>query len=145
MHFVNVNRGAHALQDAYLLPDLHTAHFFHLLLGHHIKKAYTVCKLKNFLNQERVDEIDQRAVCILQTRYVAKVYIILVIVKQLGQESLGVDARVPNYEVFDLIYYLIIDYFFLPFLFYHLSLLVWYVDCKCDLFHFEGLWAFQQR
>ena len=65
MDIVDVDGGAHALQDANLLPDLHTAHFLHLFLSHNIEKSYTVCQLKYFLNQERVDEVDQWAVCVL--------------------------------------------------------------------------------
>ena len=144
MDIINVHSRAHALQDANLLSDLHTAHFLHLFLRHHIKKSYAVCQLKYFLNQERVDEVDQRAVCILKAGDVAVVHIILVIVEKLGQEGLGVDTRMPNDKVLALVYVNVVDYLLLPFLRNHLTLLVRYVDSKSNLFNFEGLRAFQQ-
>jgi hypothetical protein len=84
MDIINVHCRAHALQDAYLLSNLHTAHFLHLFFGHHVKKSYAVCELKYFLNQERVDEVDQWTVCILQAGYITVVHIVLVVVDKLG-------------------------------------------------------------
>lgn len=60
-----VDGSAHALEHANLLTDLHTSHIFELLFRHHEHEPYAGRQLEYLFNQERVDEIDEWATCVL--------------------------------------------------------------------------------
>ena len=99
--------------------------------------------MEYFLNQERINKIDQRAACILQSCDIAIVNVVLVVVKKIGKEGFGLDAGVTDYKVIVFIRNFIIYYFLLSFLLYHYPLPVWNFNCESYLLHFQGIRAFQ--